>query len=77
MRWRSSFITITRVSAPGPDSERTFTPYRYAIRPGGGVVRRVWLDRIRRRADQLEDYLGHSSMDMRYTPYASIQKTDG
>ncbi len=41
-------ITETRVLAIRPHGRLKFAPYWYAMRVGGGAVRKVWLDGIRR-----------------------------
>jgi len=41
----------TRVKALSPDGILRFAPYWYAIRMGGGLVRRAWLDGVKRKAE--------------------------
>ena len=43
--------TETRVWAADPRTERRFRRYWWAIRPGSGLIRRMWLRAIRRRAE--------------------------
>ncbi len=43
--------TETRVNAADKRSERLFAMYWTAIRPGSGIIRRMWLRAIRRRAE--------------------------
>jgi hypothetical protein len=44
-------VTETRVFAPDRDVRRRFAFYWLAIRPGSGLIRRMWLRGIRRRAE--------------------------
>jgi hypothetical protein len=44
-------VTETRVFAPDRDVRRRFALYWLAIRPGSGLIRRMWLRGIRRRAE--------------------------
>jgi hypothetical protein len=43
--------TETRVSAADPSARRRFRLYWLAIRPFSGLIRRVWLRAIKRRAE--------------------------
>lgn len=45
-------ITETRISTPSPTAHRRFAPYWLLIRPGSGLLRRLWLGAIRRRAER-------------------------
>ena len=47
----SMLTTYTRVRPTTAASRHSFTPYWYAIRLGGGMVRKAWLDGIRRCAE--------------------------
>jgi hypothetical protein len=44
--------TETRVHAKTATARRRFTLYWFAIRPGSGFIRRMWLRAIRRRAEK-------------------------
>lgn len=45
--------TETRVYATDPTTERKFWYYWWTIRPGSGLIRRMWLRAIRRRAERI------------------------
>ena len=45
--------TETRVFATDPNTERKFWYYWWTIRPGSGLIRRMWLRAIRRRAERI------------------------
>jgi hypothetical protein len=45
-------VTETRVFAPDRDVRRRFALYWLVIRPGSGLIRRMWLRGIRRRAEE-------------------------
>jgi hypothetical protein len=44
-------ITETRVYAGTPAARRRFAIYWRFIRPGSGIIRRSWLEAIKRRAE--------------------------
>jgi hypothetical protein len=48
---RTMLEAETRVKAMHPKGVIKFAPYWYAIRIGGGIVRRAWLDGVRRKAE--------------------------
>lgn len=48
---RTDLRAETRVAALSPRGRLMFAPYWFAIRIGGGIVRRVWLNGIKRRAE--------------------------
>lgn len=48
---RTLLTTETRVFAPDRNVRRRFALYWFAIRPGSGLIRRMWLRAIRRRAE--------------------------
>ena len=48
---RTLLVTETRVFAPDRDVRRRFALYWFAIRAGSGLIRRMWLRGIRRRAE--------------------------
>jgi hypothetical protein len=48
----SRLITETRVFAPTASVRRRFALYWLVIRPGSGLLRRVWLGAIKRRAER-------------------------
>ena len=48
---RTLLTTETRVFAPDRQVRRRFALYWFAIRPGSGLIRRMWLRAIRRRAE--------------------------
>jgi hypothetical protein len=48
---RTLLTTETRVFAPDRSVRRRFALYWFAIRPGSGLIRRMWLRAIRRRAE--------------------------
>ncbi|MFL6199248.1 MAG: hypothetical protein ACJ76J_08740 [Thermoanaerobaculia bacterium] len=43
--------TETRVLPLGPDAARKFRLYWLFVRPGSGLIRRIWLSAIKRRAE--------------------------
>ncbi|MCB2185250.1 MAG: hypothetical protein KQJ78_02450 [Deltaproteobacteria bacterium] len=43
--------TETRVATFGPAARRNFRLYWLVIRPFSGLIRRIWLDQLRRRAE--------------------------
>lgn len=50
-RGASVLSTETRVYAPDPSTRRGLTTYWRVIHPGSALIRRAWLDAIRRRAE--------------------------
>ncbi len=48
----SNLITETRIQALGLGARRRFALYWVLIRPGSGLLRRLWLRAIRRRAER-------------------------
>lgn len=50
---RTLLTTETRVFAPDRQVRRRFALYWFAIRPGSGLIRRMWLRAIKRRAERV------------------------
>jgi hypothetical protein len=51
---RCVVTTETRVYATDPRTRRRFGAYWFVIRPGSGLIRRMWLRAIKRRAEAQE-----------------------
>jgi hypothetical protein len=49
---RSRLRTETRVQPLGRSAERKFRLYWLFVRPGSGLIRRIWLAAIKRRAEE-------------------------
>jgi len=49
----SRLTTETRISVAAPAARRRFALYWMVIRPGSGLLRRLWLEAIRRRAERV------------------------
>ncbi len=46
--------TETRILVPGPASRRLFAAYWLVIGPGSGLIRRMWLRAIKKRAETMQ-----------------------
>ena len=49
---RCELVTETRVFATDAQAQRAFSRYWLVIRPGSGIIRRVWLRAAKRRAER-------------------------
>ena len=45
--------TETRIYVAGPEMQRKFAAYWRVVQPGSALLRRTWLDAIRRRAEEI------------------------
>ena len=48
---RCELVTETRVFATDEQARRAFSRYWLVIRPGSGIIRRVWLRAAKKRAE--------------------------